>query len=225
MSERVLIDDATIVMRSRFLSASERIISHLSWLEAHAEEIRADVRDSVRVSADKIRVTLKHLTDQMDRLPEAEWERFKVMLFLLRAQQDVLDSAEALIEKGRANVVSQRRSGPEAVAASGVASVSGGPRHLVAVALGTGAFVSGTVTSFGVRTSSFGRFTSHTSPKRSITHSRFQVRSDCHQWNPCRAEYGCAWWLLCHPSPNAKSAMRKLLRLCSPVSYARLPHT
>jgi hypothetical protein len=123
-------------MRSRFLSASERIISHLSWLEAHAEEIRPDVRDSVRVSGDKIQVTLKHLTDQMDRLPEAEWERFKVMLFLLRAQQDVLDSAEALIEKARANVVSQRRSGPETVAASGVASVSGGPGHLVAVALG-----------------------------------------------------------------------------------------
>src|SRR3974390_783189 len=114
VSKRVLIDDATIVMRSRFLSASERIISHLSWVEAHAEEIHADVRDSVRASADKIRVTLKHLTDQMDRLPEAEWERFKVMLFLLRAQQDVLDSAEALIEKARANVVSRKRPGPEA---------------------------------------------------------------------------------------------------------------
>ena len=116
MSERVLIDDATIVMRSRFLSASERIISHLSWLEAHAEEIRADVRDSVRASAEKIRITLTHLTDQMDRLPEAEWERFKALLMLLRAQQDVLDSAEALIQKARANVVSRKRSAPEAVA-------------------------------------------------------------------------------------------------------------
>jgi hypothetical protein len=72
----------------------------------------------------------------MDRLPEAEWERFKVMLFLLRAQQDVLDSVEALIEKARANAVSRKRPGPEAVATGGVASVSGGPVHQLAVALG-----------------------------------------------------------------------------------------
>jgi hypothetical protein len=136
VSERVVMDDATIVMRSRFLSGSERISSHLSWLEEHTEEIRADVRDSLSASAEKIRTTLNHLTGQMDRLPEAQWEQFKAMLLLLRAQQDVLDSAEALIQKARANVVSRKRSVPEAAATSDVASVSGGPGHSLAVALG-----------------------------------------------------------------------------------------
>jgi hypothetical protein len=136
VSERVVMDDATNVMRSRFLSSSERISSHLSWLEANAEEIRADMREPVSDSAEKIRTTLNHLTNQMDRLPQAQWEQFKALLLLLRAQQDVLDSAEALIQKARANVVSRKRSAPEAVATGGVASESGGPGHVVAVALG-----------------------------------------------------------------------------------------
>jgi hypothetical protein len=136
VSERVVIDDATIIMRSRFLSGSQRISSHLSWLEAHAEEIPADVRDSIRAAAEEINAALKRLIEQMDRLPEAQWEQFKAMLILLRAQQDVLDSAETLMEKARANAVSVKRPGPETVAVSGVAALSGSPGHLAAVALG-----------------------------------------------------------------------------------------
>jgi len=131
-----MIDDATTVMRSRFSSGSQRISSHLSWLDAHAEEIRAEVRDSVGASAEKIRTTLKYLTDQVDRLPQAQWEQFKAMVTLLRAQQDLLDSAEALIQSVRANAVSPKHLGPEAAATRGVASLSGGHGYLVAVVLG-----------------------------------------------------------------------------------------
>jgi hypothetical protein len=135
VSEPVVIDDATIIMRSRFLSGSQRIFSHLSWLEAHAEEIPPELRGSLGATAEKIKAALKRLTDEMDRLPEAQWERFKAMLMLLRAQQDALDSAEALIERARANAVSVKRPAQHAAATRGVASISGGPRHLVAVAL------------------------------------------------------------------------------------------
>jgi hypothetical protein len=136
VSERVVIDDATIIMRSRFLSGSQRIFSHLSWLETHADEIPADVRDSLSATAEKIKAALKRLIDEMDRLPEAQWEQFKAMLMLLRAQQDVLDSAEALIERARANAVSVKRPAQHAAATRGVAAIPRGPRHLVAVALG-----------------------------------------------------------------------------------------
>src|SRR5262249_1303898 len=53
----------------------------------------------------KIEVAQKRLTARMDHLPGPQWERFKAMLTLLRAQQDVLDSAEALMQRARGNVV------------------------------------------------------------------------------------------------------------------------
>jgi hypothetical protein len=128
VSEQAVIGDATIVMRSRFRSGSQRISYHLSWIEAHAEQIRADVRGSISASAEKIQTTLKQLTDQMDRLPEDQWEGFKAMLKLLRAQQNVLDSAEALIQMARANTVSPKRPSPMiAPAMRGIASLTGEP--------------------------------------------------------------------------------------------------
>jgi hypothetical protein len=127
VSEQAVIDDATIVMRSRFLSGSQRISYHLSWLEAHAEQIRAEVQGSISASAEKIQATVIQLTDQMDCLPEDQWERFKAMLKLLRAQQNVLDSAEALIQMARANTVRPMRTSPMITPAMrGIASVAGG---------------------------------------------------------------------------------------------------
>src|ERR1700677_4371187 len=41
---------------------------------------------------------------------------------------------------------------------------------------------------------------------------------------PCRAEVGCAWWLLCQPSPKVSSATMTLLRESSRVVKRRLPH-
>src|ERR1044071_9025815 len=38
-----------------------------------------------------------------------------------------------------------------------------------------------------------------------------QLKSTSYQARPCLAEVGCAWWLLCHPSPKVKRATHQLL--------------
>src|SRR5215469_640807 len=48
--------------------------------------------------------------------------------------------------------------------------------------------------------------------------------SSSYHLRPCRAETGCAWWLLCQPSPPVSSATHQLLRESSRVSKRRLPH-
>ena len=48
--------------------------------------------------------------------------------------------------------------------------------------------------------------------------------SNSYQARPWRAETGCAWWLLCQPSPNVSSATHQLLRESSRVSKRRVPH-
>jgi len=126
VSEQPEIGHATNIMCSRFLSGSQRISTHLSWLAEHAEEIRAEARASVSAAAAKIEATQKRLTAQMDRLPAPQWERFKAMLTLLRAQQGVLESAEALVESARANAV-PRKPPPVAGPATPTASVAPNP--------------------------------------------------------------------------------------------------
>ena len=111
MSEQAEIAHATDIMRSRFLSGSQRIASHLSWIDEHAEELSADVRAYLTSAASKVAAAQERLLAQLDRLPLPQWERFKAMLTLLRAQQDVLDSAETLMQRARANAVS-RNTGP-----------------------------------------------------------------------------------------------------------------
>src|SRR5574341_383373 len=51
-----------------------------------------------------------------------------------------------------------------------------------------------------------------------------QFMSTSYQARPWRAEVGCAWWLLCQPSPKVKSATHQLLRESSVVTKRRLPH-
>src|SRR5688572_28236338 len=41
---------------------------------------------------------------------------------------------------------------------------------------------------------------------------------------PCAADVGCAWWLLCQPSPKLSAATHQLLRESSRVSKRRDPH-
>ena len=48
--------------------------------------------------------------------------------------------------------------------------------------------------------------------------------SNSYQASPCRAEVGWAWWLLCHPSPNVRSATHQLFCESSVVSNRREPH-
>src|ERR1044071_8291926 len=51
-----------------------------------------------------------------------------------------------------------------------------------------------------------------------------QDGSNSYQARPCRAEVGCAWWLLCQPSPNEIMATHQLLRESSRVAKRRAPH-
>src|SRR5262245_26713528 len=44
-----------------------------------------------------------------------------------------------------------------------------------------------------------------------------------YQARPWRADAGCAWWLLCQPSPQLINATHQLLRESSGVSKRRLP--
>lgn len=53
---------------------------------------------------------------------------------------------------------------------------------------------------------SVGTFTSVANPIAWSNLTTYQVMSSCHQSRPCLAEYSKAWWLLCHPSPNASNA-------------------
>ena len=55
--------------------------------------------------------------------------------------------------------------------------------------------------------------------------SVIQLMSNSYQARPWRAETGCAWWLLCQPSPNVSSATHQLLRESSRVAKRRrAPH-
>src|SRR3954451_18450096 len=48
-----------------------------------------------------------------------------------------------------------------------------------------------------------------------------QLMSNSYQASPWRADTGCAWWLLCQPSPKVRSATHQLLRESSRVAKRR----
>src|SRR5207249_6124281 len=68
------------------------------------------------------------------------------------------------------------------------------------------------------------RRTRQARPHASSARINHHDKSGCHHLRPCRADHGNAWWLLCHPSPNAKTAVTTLFRLPSAVGYGRVPH-
>src|SRR5947209_2489162 len=61
-------------------------------------------------------------------------------------------------------------------------------------------------------------------PKTLSTLIRSQDGSNSYQAMPWRAEVGCAWWLLCQPSPKEIAATHQLLRESSRVAKRRAPH-
>merc|ERR1711869_135708 len=58
-----------------------------------------------------------------------------------------------------------------------------------------------------------------TRPKTLRSCTTPHVTSTWYHSSPCLAEYSNAWWLLCHPSPHARSATHQLFLLRSPVLY------
>ncbi len=51
----------------------------------------------------------------------------------------------------------------------------------------------------------------------------YQLKSISYHFKPCRAETGCAWWLLCQPSPKVSNATHQLLVDMSLVTKRREP--
>ena len=52
----------------------------------------------------------------------------------------------------------------------------------------------------------------------------YQLKSISFHVRPWRAICGCAWWLLCQPSPNVRIATQKLFLDVSSVRKRCLPH-
>src|SRR5579884_1492307 len=52
----------------------------------------------------------------------------------------------------------------------------------------------------------------------------YQFISISYHRRPCRADVGCAWWLLCQPSPKVNIATSQLLVERSFVAKRREPH-
>src|ERR1041385_910946 len=61
-------------------------------------------------------------------------------------------------------------------------------------------------------------------PRALRTLIRIQLGSNSYHAKPCRAEVGCAWWLLCQPSPKLRMATHQVLRESSRVLKRRLPN-
>src|SRR4029079_17713716 len=64
----------------------------------------------------------------------------------------------------------------------------------------------------------------HTRPADWSVRRASQLKSTSYHARPCRALVGCAWWLLCHPSPNVSSATHQLFVESSCVSKRRAHH-
>src|SRR5215210_3325825 len=61
------------------------------------------------------------------------------------------------------------------------------------------------------------------SPNSSRARMPYQFTSTSYHVRPWRAARGCAWWLLCQPSPKVRSATHQLLVESSVVTKRRLP--
>src|ERR1700722_11303701 len=70
---------------------------------------------------------------------------------------------------------------------------------------------------------SFTRLMSQAKPNVFSAQMPYQFISTSYQRKPCCAAVGCAWWLLCQPSPKVSSATHQLLVERSRVPKRRVP--
>src|SRR5271166_145123 len=71
---------------------------------------------------------------------------------------------------------------------------------------------------------SLGSFTSQASPSACSVRMPYQFMSNSYHASPWRADCGCAWWLLCQPSPKLRYATHHRLRESSSVAKRLEPH-
>src|ERR1051326_4012873 len=75
-----------------------------------------------------------------------------------------------------------------------------------------------------MRESTRATWTDFARPIHFSTLTRIQLGSNSYHARPCRADVGCAWRLLCQPSPKLNSATHHVLRESSRVLNRRLPN-
>jgi hypothetical protein len=93
------LERALVSMRVGFLSGSSQIASGIASLDEVIAEASDDEREAVRAAVTQIINTQARLTSKMESLPTAAWDRFKVMVSVVKAQQSVLDQLGELVQK------------------------------------------------------------------------------------------------------------------------------
>jgi hypothetical protein len=109
------LERALASMRAGFLSGSSQIAAGIGALQEHLAQAPQGERERVGAAVAQIVSTQERLIAQIERLPATAWERFKIMVGILKAQQAILDDLGALV---KAYVLPRQLQGLSATAAS-----------------------------------------------------------------------------------------------------------
>jgi hypothetical protein len=92
------LERALVSMRVGFLSGSTQIATDVRALDEALSDAPDNERDTVRAAVSQIINTQARLTSRMESLPTAAWDRFKIMVSVVKAQQAVLDQLGDLVQ-------------------------------------------------------------------------------------------------------------------------------
>lgn len=93
------VERALASMRAGFLSGSDQITASVAALEEHLDEVPLEQRESVRVAVTQLVGAHERLKLKMEHLPTPSWDRFKVVVSVVKAQQTVLDQLGHLVKE------------------------------------------------------------------------------------------------------------------------------
>jgi hypothetical protein len=93
------LERALVSMRVGFLSGSTQIATDVRALDEALVDAPDNERETVRAAVSQIVNTQARLTSRMETLPTAAWDRFKIMVSVVKAQQAVLDQLGDLVQK------------------------------------------------------------------------------------------------------------------------------
>jgi hypothetical protein len=92
------LERALVSMRVGFLSGSSQIAAGINSLDEALVDAPENERERVRVAVTQIVNTQARLTAMVESLPTAAWDRFKVMVSVVKAQQAALDQLGELMQ-------------------------------------------------------------------------------------------------------------------------------
>jgi hypothetical protein len=93
------VERGLVSMRVGFLSSSEQIAAGVAQLEAHLAELPVDEREAVQAKIARIVGAHERLIAKVGRLPPSAWDQFKIMVNVVKVQQDVLDELSNLVKE------------------------------------------------------------------------------------------------------------------------------